>query len=122
MKIKLGELYQSLPVLEKLKDIPAEGISTDVTISLSVLLSSYMPYKKAYEKVTSALNKKYIVKKDNISIVPEDKVDSYLKELYVILNKEIEIPGISPINVSEIKKYLNIDDLSKIIYLTKPAS
>ncbi len=114
MKVKLGQIYNSVGVLAKLLD-------TEIPVSLSYklmkLINNLNTELKQVEEQRIKLVKKYS-SSDKESVVSDESKDEFLKEFSVLLEEEVDIAweSVNLQNYGDSIK-MSINDLTKVEYL-----
>lgn len=113
MKVKLSEVYVSVPVLSKALDLE---LPINVSYKVMKLVNSLNTELKNIEEQRVKLVKKYSDSDQNN--VLEDKKQEFLKEFSLLLEEEIEVSWEKlPISSFGNDMKLSVNDLSKVSYL-----
>ena len=115
MKVKLGEIYNSVGVLGKLLDTE---IPITVSFKLMKLVNTLNSELKTVEEQRIKLVKKYSTGSETESNVSDDSKEEFLKEFSKLLAEEIDVPwvAISMETLGDSVK-LSVNDLTKVQYL-----
>jgi hypothetical protein len=114
MKVKLIDVYASVPVLNKLIDEP---LPTKISYKFMKLLNVLNGEVKLVEDQRLKLVKQY---SEDGSIVSDEKKEQFLKEFSTFLDVEIEVDW-EPLNIDTLGDNLKLSvvDLAKLHYLFK---
>jgi len=113
MKVKLSDVYVSVPVLTKLLDLE---LPINVSYKVMKLVNNLNTELKNIEEQRVKLVKKYSNNEQNT--VTEEKKQEFLNEFSVLLNEEIEVDW-NPVPTETLGNdlKLSVNDLGKIAYL-----
>jgi len=115
MKVKLFEIYSSVPVMNKVleTELPA-----NIAFQLTKLLKTLNEEVKVIEDQRVKLVSKYGEKGENETVsVSEEKKQEFLKEFSELLETEIELNW-TPISVEKVSSLnLSTNDMLKIQFL-----
>jgi len=115
MKVKLGEIYNSVSVLSKLLDTE---IPVSVSFKMMKLVNTLNSELKTVEEQRIKLVKKYSKESESESIVQDDSKEEFLKEFSVLLAEEVDVQW-TPISLETMgdSVKLSVNDLTKVQYL-----
>ena len=115
MKVKLGEIYNSVNVLSKLLDTE---IPVSVSYKLMKLVNTLNSELKTVEEQRIKLVKKYSDTSTEESTVKDESKDAFLKDFSELLAQEIEIDWVAlSLKTLDNSVKLSVNDLTKIQYL-----
>ena len=113
MKVKLSEVYVSVPVLSKVLDLE---LPINISYKVMKLVNSLNTELKNIEEQRVKLVKKH--SGSDQTNVAEEKKQEFLKEFAVLLEEEIEVSWEKmPISSLGNDMKLSVNDLGKVSYL-----
>lgn len=113
MKIRLSDVYVSVPVLTKILDLE---LPVNISYKLMKLVNSLNSELKNIEDQRIKLVKKYSGEDQNN--VSEEKKQEFLKEFSALLEEEIEISwNKMPVSSLGTDMKLSVNDIGKVTYL-----
>lgn len=115
MKVKLVDVYNSVPVMNKILETP---LPASVSFQLSKLLKTLNEEMKAIEEQRIKLVEKYGVKTENNEMtVSEEKKQEFLKEFGELLSTEVEITW-EPLSSSKFDALqLSVNEMTRVQFL-----
>lgn len=115
MKVKLVDVYNSVPVMNKILETP---LPASISFQLSKLLKTLNEEMRAIEEHRIKLVEKYGVKGDSQEMtVAEDKKQEFLKEFGELLNTEVEVTW-EPLSASKFDALqLSVNEMTRVQFL-----
>ena len=115
MKVKLVDIYNSVPVMNKILETP---LPASISFQLSKLLKTLNDEMKSIEEQRVKLVEKYGSSKDSgETVVSEDKKEGFLQEFSELLNTDIEVTW-HPLSASKFDALqLSVNEMSRVQFL-----
>lgn len=115
MKVKLVDIYNSVPVLNKILETP---LPASISFQLSKLLKTLNDEMKSIEEQRVKLVEKHGSTNNNgETMVSEDKKQEFLQEFSDLLNTEVEVTW-QPLSASKFDALqLSVNEMTRVQFL-----
>ncbi len=115
MKVKLVDIYNSVPVMNKILETP---LPASISFQLSKLLKSLNEEMKSIEEQRIKLVEKYGTKGENQEvIVSDEQKQKFMQEFSDLLNTEVEVTW-QPLSASKFDALqLSVNEMSRVQFL-----
>lgn len=115
MKVKLVDIYNSVPVMNKILETP---LPASISFQLSKLLKTLNDEMKSIEEQRVKLVEKYGVKGEKEeTVVPDENKAKFIQEFSDLLNTEIEVT-FNPLSSSKFDALqLSVNEMSRVQFL-----
>ena len=117
MKVKLIDVYNSVPVMNKILETP---MNASLAFQLTKLLKTLNDEMKSIEEQRIKLVEKYGTKQEGEAVVVSDEnKEKFMSEFTQLLNTDVDLTW-EPLSVSKMEGLqLSVNEMSRIQFLFK---